>query len=205
MNFFIIIAVTHFLALLSPGPDFFLLLTTLLRYSHRAARHVVWGIVLGNALILGISILLLNSLGQLSSNFLFGVRYVGMLYLFYLSWLCLRYAHHHLNLEQLETRQVRADVSWQSLCGLGLQSSLLNPKNWMFYSSLMILLPQQTSIGYEIAISIWMVMVVLIWNMNVVSWLTHPKCLQYLQRYTPYIYYLSGICFSIFAVVLLCL
>ena len=205
MNFFVVIAVTHFLALLSPGPDFLLLLTTLLRYSSRAARHVVWGIVLGNALILGISILLLNTLGQWSSTFLYGLRYVGALYLFYLSSVCVRYARQHLKLDQLETRQVSGDVRWQSLFGLGLQSSLLNPKNWMFYSSLMILLPQQPSVGYKIAISIWMVMVVLIWNIQVVSWLTRPKCLQYLQRYTPYIYYLSGICFSIFAVVLLCL
>jgi len=76
MNFFVVIAVTHFLALLSPGPDFFLLLTTLLRYSHRAAYRVAWGIALGNALILGVLMVLLNTLGQLSSNFLFGLRYV---------------------------------------------------------------------------------------------------------------------------------
>ena len=205
MNFFVVIAVTHFLALLSPGPDFFLLLTTLLRYSHRAAYRVAWGIALGNALILGVLMVLLNTLGQLSSSFLFGLRYVGALYLFYLSWLCLRYAHHHLNLEQSVHQQMNAEVTWQSLLGMGLQSSLLNPKNWMFYSSLMILLPPQTSAVYKISISIWMVMVVLIWNISVVTWLTRPQCLQYLQRYTPHIYYLSGICFSIFAVVLLCI
>ncbi|MHA3063777.1 LysE family translocator [Acinetobacter sp. ANC 4641] len=205
MNFFVVIAVTHFLALLSPGPDFFLLLTTLLRYSQRAARRVAWGVALGNALILVVLMLLLNTLGQLSLGFLFVLRYVGALYLFYLSGVCIRYAHHHLNLEQPAHQQVNAEVSWQSLIGLGLQSSLLNPKNWMFYSSLMILLPQQTSIVYKIAVSIWMVMVVLIWNMSVVAWLTRPQWLQYLQRYTPHIYYLSGICFSIFAVALLCI
>lgn len=201
MNFFVVIAVTHFLALLSPGPDFFLLLTTLLRYSHRAARRVAWGVALGNALILGV-LMLLNTLGQLSSNFLLGLRYVGALYLFYLSGVCIRYAHHHLKLEQPACQQVNVDVSWQSLIGQGLQSSLLNPKNWMFYSSLMILLPQQISIVYKIAVSIWMVMMVLIWNMGVVAWLTRS---QWLQRYTPHIYYLSGICFSIFAVALLCI
>ncbi|MHA3078568.1 LysE family translocator [Acinetobacter sp. ANC 5502] len=203
MNFFVVIAVTHFLALLSPGPDFFLLLMTLLRYSHRAAYRVAWGIALGNAFILGVLILLLNTLGQLSSDFLFGLRYVGALYLFYLSGICIRYAHHHLKLEQPAHQQMSVEVSWRSLLGMGLQSSLLNPKNWMFYSSLMILLPQQTSVVYKISVSIWMVMVVLIWNISVVTWLTQPQWLQYLQRYTPHIYYLSGICFSIFAVVLL--
>ncbi|MHA3083693.1 LysE family translocator [Acinetobacter sp. ANC 5383] len=205
MNFFVVIAVTHFLALLSPGPDFFLLLMTLLRYSHWAAYRVAWGIALGNAFILGVLILLLNTLGQLSSDFLFGLRYVGALYLFYLSGICICYAHHHLKLEQPAHQQMSVEVSWRSLLGMGLQSSLLNPKNWMFYSGLMILLPQQTSVIYKISVSIWMVMVVLIWNISVVTWLTQPQWLQYLQRYTSHIYYLSGICFSIFAVVLLCI
>ena len=67
MEFFIAIAVTHFLALLSPGPDFFLLFTTLLRYSRQAAYQVAWGITLGNALILLGLMIALSQLGQLNA------------------------------------------------------------------------------------------------------------------------------------------
>lgn len=202
MEFFIVIALTHFLALLSPGPDFFLLLTTLLRYSAYAARWVAWGIALGNALILLGLILLLNQLGQLNSNLLMGLRYIGAAYLGYLAYLCIRYAHQPLELKS-EVLTASHTISHYQLLGLGLQSSLLNPKNWMFYSSLMMLMTQQVSLFYKIAMSGWMVMVVLLWNMSVVSCLTQPRWIQYLQRYTQHIHYISGMCFSAFAIALL--
>lgn len=49
MELFIAIALTHFIALLSPGPDFFLILTTLLRHNRNAAILVCCGVALGNA------------------------------------------------------------------------------------------------------------------------------------------------------------
>ena len=52
MELFVIIAFTHFIALLSLGPDFFRILTTLLRHGRSAARLVCVGIALGNACIL---------------------------------------------------------------------------------------------------------------------------------------------------------
>ncbi|MEB3754788.1 hypothetical protein I2F62_10700 [Acinetobacter sp. MD2(2019)] len=52
MELFIVIAMTHFLALLSPGPDFFLLLMTILNSNRANAFLINCGITLGNALIL---------------------------------------------------------------------------------------------------------------------------------------------------------
>ena len=52
MELFIAIAITHFLALLSPGPDFFLILSTLLRQGQRSAKMICLGVATGNAFII---------------------------------------------------------------------------------------------------------------------------------------------------------
>ena len=52
MELFLTIAITHFLALLAPGPDFFLILKTLMQGRKSAAKSVCIGIALGNAIIL---------------------------------------------------------------------------------------------------------------------------------------------------------
>ena len=60
MELFIVIAVTHFVALLSPGPDFFLILMTALNSGQRRARYTVFSIVVGNAFILALIFTLLG-------------------------------------------------------------------------------------------------------------------------------------------------
>ena len=201
MKFFIAIAVTHFLALLSPGPDFFLLFTTLLRYSRQAAYQVAWGITLGNALILLGLMLALSQLGQLNAQVFMGLRYVGAAYLLYLAYLCIRYANQPLELTSSPNSKSQ-DISGYYLLGLGLQSSLLNPKNWMFYTSLMVLLAEQRYLLSTLGLCVWMVAVVTIWNRGLVELLTHPRYLKKLQQYTRHIHYISGICFLVFSGIL---
>ncbi len=63
MELFIVIAVTHFVALLSPGPGFFLILMTALNSGQRRARYTVFGIVAGNAFILALILRYWGGLG----------------------------------------------------------------------------------------------------------------------------------------------
>ncbi len=65
MEVFLVIAFTHFLALLSPGPDFFLILTSLLQKGARYTYGVILGITLGNAVILMVCIFGFMVLGNL--------------------------------------------------------------------------------------------------------------------------------------------
>ncbi|HCJ6519612.1 TPA: LysE family transporter, partial [Acinetobacter baumannii] len=88
MEVFLVIAFTHFLALLSPGPDFFLILTSLLQKGRRYTYGIVLGITLGNALILAGCLFSFMLLGNLSSILLLIFKWLGALYLAYLSFLC---------------------------------------------------------------------------------------------------------------------
>jgi len=85
MELFIVIAVTHFVALLSPGPDFFLILMTALNSGQRRARYTVFGIVVGNAFILALIFTLLGWLGHIHASVLILLRGLGVAYLLYLS------------------------------------------------------------------------------------------------------------------------
>lgn len=203
MEIFLIIALTHFVALLSPGPDFFLLLSTLLSAGRRCAIWVCSGIAVGNALVLMLIYVSLYALGGLDPKLLNILRYVGVVYLIYLAIRCLLATRQSMPLQQDATTNqfTHSDATRLKYALLGLQSSLLNPKNIMFYSSLLLVFYSQFSLRQHLAISIWMVVVVLCWNRFVVGLLSHPRWLNRLKAQAKWIYYVSATCFLAFAVV----
>ncbi|WP_163119287.1 LysE family translocator [Acinetobacter pittii] len=206
MEVFLVIAFTHFLALLSPGPDFFLILTSLLQKGLRYTYGVILGITLGNALILMVCIFGFMVLGNLSTTILLVLKWLGAGYLAYLSFLCFRAAQGAtLNIVVEENNLVEQKYSYKSKfksLALGLQSSLLNPKNIMFYSSLMLLIQQEFSLFQKLLMSGWMIAVVLGWNLLLVRLLRQERVLAQIKRSAKGLYYCSGIAFIIFAVLL---
>ena len=201
MEFFIVIAVTHFVALLSPGPDFFLILMTVLNSGQRRARYTVFGIVAGNAFILALIFTLLGWLGHIHAYVLMLLRGLSVAYLLYLSMQCFRYKHH----ESVEV-QARdpAPPQTRTLCFTqGLQSSLLNPKNMMFYSSLILLVYSKFDVYTLLLMSLWMVAVVLMWNLLLLKLLSWKRWNHFLTQRLNWIYKMSGCCFAFFAIVLL--
>ena len=201
MELFIVIAVTHFVALLSPGPDFFLILMTALNSGQRRARYTVFGIVAGNVFILALIFALLGWLGHIHAYVLMLLRGLGVAYLLYLSMQCFRYKHH----ENVEV-QARDPAPHQTkiLCFTqGLQSSLLNPKNMMFYSSLILLVYSKFDVYTLLLMSLWMVTVVLMWNLLLLKLLSWKRWNHFLTQRLNWLYKMSGCCFAFFALVLL--
>ena len=201
MELFIVIAVTHFVALLSPGPDFFLILMTALNSGQRRARYTVFGIVAGNAFILALIFTLLGGFGHIHAFVLMLLHGLGVAYLLYLSMQCFRYKHH----ENVEV-QAHDSTPHQNriLCFTqGLQSSLLNPKNMMFYSSLILLVYAKFDFYTLLLMSLWMVTVVLIWNLLVLKLLSWKCWNHFLTQRLNLLYKMSGCCFASFAIVFL--
>ncbi|WP_228716681.1 LysE family translocator [Acinetobacter johnsonii] len=201
IELFIVIAVTHFVALLSPGPDFFLILMTALKSGQRRARYTVFDIVAGNAFILALIFTLLGWLGHIHASVLILLRGLGVAYLLYLSMQCFRYKHH----ENVEV-QAHDPTPHQNriLCFTqGLQSSLLNPKNMMFYSSLVLLVYSKFDFYTLLLMSLWMVTVVLMWNLLLLKLLSWKRWNHFLTQRLNWLYKMSGCCFASFAIVLL--
>jgi threonine/homoserine/homoserine lactone efflux protein len=207
MEVFLVIAFTHFLALLSPGPDFFLILTSLLQKGRRYTYGVVLGVTLGNALILMVCLFGFMMLGNLSTTILLVLKWMGGGYLAYLSFLCFKAAQGAtVNITVEEKILVKQEFSYKNKIkslALGLQSSLLNPKNIMFYSSLMLLIQKDFSLFQKLLMSTWMVGVVLIWNILLVKLLAQGRVLDKIKRSATGLYYCSSIAFIVFAVLLI--
>ena len=201
MELFIVIAVTHFVALLSPGPDFFLILMTALNSGQRRARYTVFGIVAGNAFILALIFTLLGWLGHIHAYVLMLLRGLGVAYLLYLSMQCFRYKHHeNVDVQAHDSTPHQTKI----LCFTqGLQSSLLNPKNMMFYSSLILLVYSKFDVYTLLLMSLWMVTVVLIWNLLLLKLLSWKRWNHFLTQRLNWLYKMSGCCFAFFALVLL--
>ena len=198
MEFFVIIAFTHFIALLSLGPDFFLILTTLLRHGRSAARLVCVGIALGNACILMVIYACLFFL----ENILLYVRYIGAVYLIYLAALCFYYAKTEVITMHGKTDAVPTLSSTVSYLSQGLRSSVLNPKNILFYSSLVLLVYVDFGVVQHILMVLWMVSVVLVWNILLVKLLSYKVWIDWLRVKSRWLYYISGGCFIFFSLML---
>jgi threonine/homoserine/homoserine lactone efflux protein len=201
MELFLFIALTHFIALLAPGPDFFLIFINSMKYGTLSTRYTVYGIAVGNALILILIFILLWWLGQIDVLILQLLRWLGILYLLYLAVQCFR--EHAENSLISAQHEMRIKVS-RTLCfAQGLQSSVLNPKNVMFYSSLILLVYAQFNPQQLALISLWMVSVVLLWNLALLKLLAWNGWRSFLKTRSRLLYRATGCCFVAFALMLM--
>ncbi|MFC6635251.1 LysE family translocator [Microbulbifer taiwanensis] len=172
---FLLVAGAHFLALLSPGPDFFLILRYAIAQGRARAALVCAGVTLANALFIGLAWFGLMALDGLTGLFAV-LQWAGCGFLLYMGWLFIRHAGNR----QLVTGGDTGPAPGQPLgaFGAGLASGLLNPKNGLFYASLFAVLNSQgTPESVQGLYALWMVGVVLGWDLLVV-WLASQQALM---------------------------
>lgn len=191
MQQFMIIAAAHFLALISPGPDFFLVARTSLAAGWRVASGACLGIAVANGVFIvaaftGVSVL------QPGSPAFITLQLVGCLYLLYLGVLFIRHAGSSL-LQAPGEAPPGARLSWLQAAGMGFLSGILNPKNALFYVSLASMLGAQSSAGWKVFYGIWMFAVVLGWDLLVALAIGNGRLLRSFQRALPLLERLSGL------------
>lgn len=161
------------------------------------------GIALGNACILMVIYACLFFLGKIDENILLYVRYIGAVYLIYLAALCFYYAKTEVITMHGKTDAVPTLSSTVSDLSQGLRSSVLNPKNILFYSSLVLLVYVDFGVVQHILMVLWMVAVVLVWNILLVKLLSYKVWIDWLRVKSRWLYYISGGCFIFFSLMLL--
>ncbi len=167
---FLALALAHFVALLSPGPDFFLLMGFAARHRLRGSAGLCVGIAAGNGLYILLVIVGWSALRQFTLLFS-AIELLGALYLLWIGWHLVQSRARTLALDYAEPEC----PSWRRQLLLGLGSAVLNPKNALFYLALMTALlgPNVTLLQQSIS-GIWMVTVVLVWDLAVVSFIALP-------------------------------
>lgn len=182
------LALAHFVALLSPGPDFFLLVGYAVRYRLRGSAGLCVGIAAGNGLYILLAIAGWGILRHAPLLFTL-IELAGALYLLWIGSLLLR--SRPPSLTEKEKPLSCPGVGKQVMLGLG--SSLLNPKNALFYLALMTSLLGPTVTFLQQAISgIWMTSVVLVWDLVVVLCIGLPWIQSRLSRGIVWIERVAG-------------
>ncbi|RLM25779.1 threonine transporter RhtB [Brenneria alni] len=194
------LALAHFVALLSPGPDFFLLTAYAIRYRLRGSAGICLGIALGNGIYI-----LLATIGwagiQHSPRLFTLIELSGACYLLWIGYQLLKSRESH-QLSPAQTANSCPSVSRQILLGLG--SALLNPKNMLFYISLMTsILGQHVTTTQQIVSGGWLFSVVLGWDLLIAMLITRPLIQKRLQRYLNLIERSAGVILILFGLILL--
>lgn len=188
MPVFLLIASAHFLALLSPGPDFFLIARSSLAHGWRVASGACLGIALGNGLFILLAFAGTSALQPDSTEFL-ALQLIGCAYLLYLGAQFIR----HAGRSALVVNASATNANWHRATGMGLFSALLNPKNALFYASLATLLSgPYASAGWKLVYGLWMFGVVLIWDLLIAVLIGNRRVLQRFQRALPWLERGSG-------------
>lgn len=182
------LALVHFVALLSPGPDFFLLVGYAARYRMRGSTGLCVGIAIGNGLYILLAIIGWGILRQRPLLFTV-IELVGALYLLWIGSLLIR--SRPQTLSGADAPSTCPGFSKQLLLGLG--SSLLNPKNALFYLALMTaLLGPSVTLLQQAVSGIWMTSVVLVWDLLIVMFIGLPQIQRRLTRGILWVEHIAG-------------
>ncbi|MFT4302519.1 MAG: LysE family translocator [Desulfovibrio sp.] len=192
------LALAHFMALLSPGPDFFLVVGHAVRRGLRGTAFICLGIALGNALYIALAISGWSFVRQWPWLYRC-VELAGACYLLWIGWALVRSGRQPADLRL--TAAVPLAAGRQLLTGLA--SALLNPKNAIFYLTLMTtIMGSAASLKQQLFAGAWMAGLVFAWDAGLAAAIAHPAVQNILRKRLGLIEVLAGACLMLMAVLL---
>lgn len=204
MQQFLIIAAAHFLALLSPGPDFFLITRTSLSAGWRIAGGACLGIAVANGVFIVAAFAGTSALRPDSALFVV-LQVAGCTYLLYLGVLFIRFAGANA-LNGAPSPALRSAKPmlqarmWWRATGMGFLSGILNPKNALFYASLAAMLAgPRASGGGKLFYGAWMFSIVLLWDLLVAAMIGNQAVRRRFARALPWLERVSGVMLIVLA------
>ncbi len=192
------LALAHFVALLSPGQDFFLIIAHSIRHRLLGSRFICLGIALGNAIYIA---LVIFGWANIRENLIVFemVEILGAIYLFWIGQKLLRSKQTD---SLFETEHVKIPSVLNQLL-LGLNSALLNPKNALFYMSLMtVILGNEVTLVQQISCGVWMFLAVLLWDLFIATVIGRPGIQKHLKAGIHIVERVAGVVLIFFGVTL---
>lgn len=193
MEQFLMVAGAHFLALLSPGPDFFLIVRGALASGWRRASGVCVGVAAANGVYIALALSGTQALQAGSAAFIW-LQAAGALYLAWVGVQLLRprtRPHTGAAAPDVHAAPSAGLASWAQGLRMGLASGLLNPKNALFYAGLFAVVGN-ASPGLRMAYGAWMAGAVLAWDLSVAAAAGHPAVVARFLHQVPRIERVTG-------------
>ena len=136
------------------------------------------------------------------------LQIAGCMYLLYLGVLficCAGDGTLHLPATKRHTSTTTSYGAWWRALGMGFLSGILNPKNALFYASLVTMLtePYAISVGWKVFYGGWMFSVVALWDVLVAVMIGHHTVLQRFARLQPWLERVSGVMLILLALAVL--
>ena len=196
LSIFFAVALAHFLALLSPGPDFVLVVKSAIKGHRKNAIGVALGIAMANAVYIGLCLIGVGTILAASVSVMMTLKIIGGLFLLYLAFHAMKApksAYKELTVTP-ETGTSIAASSFTKECLTGFMSGILNPKNLLFYLSLFtVALTPEVSISFKVLLGVWMTLVVFFWDVAIIYVLSKQTMRNRFTRLSFYIDKVTGV------------
>lgn len=188
-SIFLTVAIAHFLALLSPGPDFVLVVKSAIKNGPKKSIGVAAGIASANALYIALCLIGVGALLASSVVIMIALKVTGGFFLIYLAIMALRAKKtDYKDLELPENQTTQSETTFVKEFITGFMSGILNPKNLLFYLSLFtVVLTNDVNFGFKVGLGIWMTSVVFVWDLSVIYVLSRDKVRRKFSKIAYYI------------------
>ena len=182
------VVVAHFLALISPGSDFLLIVRSALRHKRSHAVGVAAGIAAANAVYIALCMLGVGALIARSLWLMVGLKIAGGCFLLYVAVHALKVKRSDYAFIDGIAAENRIRSSFLKEFGLGLLSGLSNPKNIVFYISLfVVVLTPSVGTGLKVGLGVWMVALIFVWDSMIVFLLAQKRIRGFFGKIAFYV------------------
>ncbi|RXK06594.1 LysE family translocator [Halarcobacter bivalviorum] len=191
LSAFITLALAHFVALLSPGVDFFIILSNSSKYGKLSGIVTSFGISVANLVYILLALLGISLIKD-NENIFLAIKLLGSLYLIYIAFMLLKTKKRELFLkEKIKSESKKRLIKYFSM---GFLSAILNPKNSIFYFTMFSISINPTTPSFvQSFYALWMFLAVLFWDIFIVYLVTNKKSKYIFQKYSNHIEKISGL------------
>ena len=197
---FISIATIHFFAVVSPGPDFIIIVRQSISHGRRSALMTSLGIGIGILMHITLCIFGLGMIIKESDLLFKVIQIIGSLYLAYLGIVSIKSRNSSTKSKYNDEFNFNAFESFK----LGFLTNVLNPKATLFFLSLYVLIiSNNTPFQFQILFGLWMSFATALWFAFLSLILTNESILAKVEFMSTKIQRLTGVILIIFAIKLL--
>jgi RhtB (resistance to homoserine/threonine) family protein len=195
------VALIHFLAVASPGPDFIMVMRNSLVYSRKSGVYTAIGLGLG--ILVHVTLALAGIAFIISQSILLFnvIKLLGAGYLIYIGIKSLRASSHSSRNQELQ--QEKVDLTKLKAIRIGFITNVTNPKAILFFLSLFTLVIQpSTPFAIKGIMGAEMAIVTAAWFALIASLVSHRIIKQRIMRIQHYFERVMGGILILFGVVL---